>query len=73
MPDDILTKVDRASMQSSLEVRCPLLDYRLSDALFLKDKSKIKNGESKVILRNILNKYIDNDLISKGKKVLEYP
>ncbi len=73
LPDDILTKVDRASMQSSLEVRCPLLDYRLSYALFLKDKSKIKNGESKVILRNILNKYIDSDLISKGKKGFGIP
>ena len=73
LPDDILTKVDRASMQSSLEVRCPLLDYRLSSALFLNDDLKIRNGKTKIILRNILKKYIDIDLISKEKKGFGIP
>ena len=60
-------------MQSSLEVRCPLLDYRLSSALFLNDDLKIRNGKTKIILRNILKKYIDIDLISKEKKGFGIP
>lgn len=73
LPDDILTKVDRASMQNSLEVRCPLLDFRLSKAIFENDNQKIKNGQTKMILRNILKKYIDIDLISKNKKGFAIP
>lgn len=73
LPDDILTKVDRASMQNSLEVRCPLLDYRLSIAIFENYNQKIKNGQTKIILRNMLKKFIDIDLISKNKKGFAIP
>ena len=73
LPDDILTKVDRASMQNSLEVRCPLLDFRLSSAIFENDNQKIKNGQSKIILRNMLKKFMDINLISKNKKGFAIP
>ena len=71
LPDDILTKVDRASMKSSLEVRCPLLDHRLSKAIF--ENRKIENSKSKIILRKLLGKYIDLNLISKEKKGFAIP
>ena len=73
LPDDILTKVDRASMQNSLEVRCPLLDHRLNNSIFLKKNYKIEKEQIKKILRNILKKYIDLNLISKNKKGFAIP
>lgn len=73
LPDDILTKVDRASMRSSLEVRCPLLDKRLSTAIFLSEEQKINNKKGKIILRDILKKYIDPELISLEKKGFAIP
>ena len=73
LPDDILTKVDRASMRSSLEVRCPLLDKRLSSAIFLSKEKKIENNRGKVILRNMLKNYIDPNLISMEKKGFAIP
>ena len=73
LPDDILTKVDRASMASSLEVRCPLLDHRLSNTLFQNTSKKIENNQSKIILRKILKKYIDLNLLSKEKKGFAIP
>lgn len=73
LPDDILTKVDRASMRSSLEVRCPLLDKRLSTAIFLNEEEKINNKKGKIILRDILKKYINPELISLEKKGFAIP
>jgi len=73
LPDDILTKVDRASMKNSLEVRCPLLDHRLSSVIFFNKDLKIKNNQTKIILRNILKKYLDINFISKEKKGFAIP
>lgn len=68
LPNDILTKVDRASMFSSLEVRVPLLDYRIVNfATKLPNKFKINNNEQKIILKNILKKKLPTHLIKKNK------
>jgi asparagine synthase (glutamine-hydrolysing) len=57
LPDDFLAKVDRASMLSSLEVRNPFLDYRIVELLSkLPVKYKLYAGQTKYILRNILQK-----------------
>lgn len=67
LPDDILTKVDRASMAHSLEVRCPLLDKRLHNYIGMDNNYKISQKNSKIILKDILKKYIDINLLSKKK------
>ena len=73
LPDDILTKVDRASMAHSLEVRCPLLDKRLHKFVGMSDNYKISNNHGKFLLRQILSKYIDPSLISKKKMGFAIP
>jgi asparagine synthase (glutamine-hydrolysing) len=67
LKDDLLTKVDRASMKYGLECRVPLLDYRLVElALNLPEEFK-KRGESKWILKKILEGYLPKELIYKPK------
>ena len=55
LPGDILTKVDRASMANSLEVRVPFLDYRfVEEAAGMGTALKLKRGEGKFILKKSL-------------------
>lgn len=66
--DDILTKVDRATMSASLEGREPLLDYRIIDFVAKLDPNlKIKNGQKKYLLKQITHKYLPKEIMDRPK------
>jgi asparagine synthase (glutamine-hydrolysing) len=72
--DDILVKVDRATMSASLEGRDPLLDHRIIEFVAKLDSSlKIKDGESKYLLKQIAYKYIPKNLLSRPKMGFAVP
>lgn len=68
LADDLMYKMDIASMRHSLEVRCPFLDYNLAEfAINLPLELKIKNGTQKYILKKALERYIPKDIIYRSK------
>jgi asparagine synthase (glutamine-hydrolysing) len=68
LPDDILVKVDRASMGVSLETRIPFLDHRLVQFSWsLPLNYKIRNGARKWMLKRILGKYVQQELFDRPK------
>jgi asparagine synthase (glutamine-hydrolysing) len=74
LPGDLLTKVDRASMSVSLEVREPFLDHEAARvAAALPPEWKIRAGRSKYVLRRLLQRYFRPDLFDRPKQGFSVP
>jgi asparagine synthase (glutamine-hydrolysing) len=74
LPDDLLVKIDRASMSTSLETRTPFLDHEIVEyAANIPINYKIKKNNQKIILKKILSKYLPTKLYERPKMGFEVP
>ncbi|MBC3419416.1 asparagine synthase (glutamine-hydrolyzing) [Pseudomonas sp. RW3S2] len=74
LPDDLLVKVDRATMYSSLESRAPLLDHRVAELAFsLPEHFLVREKVGKWALRKVLDRYVPRQLIERPKAGFSIP
>ncbi len=74
LPDDLLTKVDRATMTHSLEARVPYLDHRLVEfCARLEPAQKIRGTTHKSLLKRVASRYLPADIVERGKQGFVMP
>jgi asparagine synthase (glutamine-hydrolysing) len=74
LPDDILTKLDRAAMATSLETRVPFLDRAVFDLAWrLPMSAKLHDGTTKWLLRQVLYRHVPAELVERPKMGFGFP
>lgn len=74
LKDDLLTKVDRATMKYSLETRVPILDHRIVEfALNVSPALKLRNGDMKHLLKQVLYRHVPKEIFDRPKKGFSIP
>jgi asparagine synthase (glutamine-hydrolysing) len=74
LPDDLLIKADKMTMAASVELRVPFLDHRLVEfAARLQVSYKIKDGETKYLLKRMMKRFLPSDVVYRQKKGFPVP
>lgn len=74
LPDDLLVKVDRATMHYGIECREPMLDHRIAEfSMRMPSDLKIKDGQGKYILRQLLKRYLPTEFFERQKQGFSIP